>query len=147
MFDIISSNDEEGEHNVLNVVLEVVEQSTSGMPVEIFFELALSSHLAMDLLCQEMQDANSENCRKRRNDVLTLLCFNSVFSLVCRGRNLSSTHLGRKCRTSSCKTGMVMVGWLGRACTALHCTHHAHTHAQETPQCLSFVFFSFFFRM
>ena len=34
--------------------------------------------------------------------------------------------------------GMVMVGWLGRACTALHCTHYAHTHAQETPQCLSF---------
>ena len=37
--------------------------------------------------------------------------------------------------------GMVMVGWLGRACTALHCTHYAHTQAQETPQCL-FLFLS-----
>ena len=23
-----------------------------------------------------------------------------------------------------------MVGWLGRACTTLYCTHHARTHAQ-----------------
>ena len=32
---------------------------------------------------------------------------------------------------------MEVVGWLGRASTTRHCTHYAHTHAQETPQ-LSF---------
>ena len=35
-----------------------------------------------------------------------------------------------------------MVGRLGRACTALHYTHYVHTHAQETPQCLLFLFLS-----
>ena len=51
-----------GKHSVLNVVLEVVGQSSPDM-VEGFFEdeelarIALSCHHSMDLLCQEMQVA------------------------------------------------------------------------------------------
>ena len=63
------SSDEEGEHNVLKLFLEVVEQSRSGMLVESFLgdgelaRTALSCHLSMDLLCQEMSDAWwSEDC-------------------------------------------------------------------------------------
>ena len=34
--------------------------------------------------------------------------------------------------------GLVIVGWLGRACTTLHCTHHMPHVGSETPWCLSF---------
>ena len=63
MLHIISSDDEEGEHNVLNLFLDVVKRSSPGMQVERFLEneelarTALSCHLAVDLLCQEMQAA------------------------------------------------------------------------------------------
>ena len=59
----VGSDDEEGEHNALNLFLDVVAQSSSGMPVGSFLEdeelarTALSCHLSMDLLCQEMSDA------------------------------------------------------------------------------------------
>ena len=60
--DIISS-DEEDEHNAWNLFLEVEGQSLLDMLVESFLEneelagTALSCHLSMDLLCQEMSDA------------------------------------------------------------------------------------------
>ena len=53
-----------------------VEQSSPGMPVESFLRdeelerTALSCRLAMDLLCQVMQAAWHEHCRKVGNDVL-----------------------------------------------------------------------------
>ena len=77
MLEVMSSDDEEVEHNVLNLFVDVVEQSSSGTQVESFLEdeelarTALSCHLSMDLLCQEMLDAwLSEDCRKVGNDVL-----------------------------------------------------------------------------
>ena len=77
MFEKISFEDEEGEHNVLNLFLEVVGQSRSVMLVESFVDeeelakTARSCHLATDLFCQEVQDAWwSEDCWKVRNDVL-----------------------------------------------------------------------------
>ena len=60
---LLCPDDEEGDHNVLNLFLDVVGQSGSGMPVESFFEddelarTTVSCHLAMDPFCQEMQDA------------------------------------------------------------------------------------------
>ena len=66
--DMISS-DEEDEHDAWNLFLDIVEQSRSGMLVVSFLEdeelarTALSCHLAMDILCQEMQAAwQSEDC-------------------------------------------------------------------------------------
>ena len=59
MQEVLSSDDEEGEHNVLNICLDVV----SGVPVEGSLEYerlartALSCHTSMDLLCQEMRGA------------------------------------------------------------------------------------------
>ena len=32
----------------------------------------------------------------------------------------------------------MIVGWLGRACTALHCTHHMPHAGSEAPWCFSF---------
>ena len=61
--DDIISPDEKGEHSVLNLFQEVVGQSLSGMLVEGFLEEeelargALSCHLPLDFLCQEMSDA------------------------------------------------------------------------------------------
>ena len=61
MLDIISSDDEEGKQNVLNLFLDIVEHSSLGKLVESSFEdeelarRALRYHLAMDLLCQEVQ--------------------------------------------------------------------------------------------
>ena len=55
--------EEYGEHNVGNVSLEVVKQGWSGWLVHLFLEdwelarVAVSCHLAFDLLCQEMQVA------------------------------------------------------------------------------------------
>ena len=63
MLDIISSDDKEGEQNVLNLFLDIEVHSSLGKLVESLFEdeelarRALSCHLAMDLLCQEMQAA------------------------------------------------------------------------------------------
>ena len=76
--DISHFVNEEGGRNVLNHFLVVVGQSRSCMLVESFLEeeeelarTALSCHLAMDLLCQEMSDACwSQNCRKVGNDAL-----------------------------------------------------------------------------
>ena len=57
------SSDEDDKHNAWNLSLEVAEQSRSGTRVDSFFEdmelarTALSCHLSMDLLCQEMSDA------------------------------------------------------------------------------------------
>ena len=72
MLDIISFDDEEGEHNVLNLFLDVVGQSSLGMLVGCFLEdkklarTALSCHLG-----QEMHAAWwSEDCRKVGDDVL-----------------------------------------------------------------------------
>ena len=54
---------EDYEHNVDNLALEVVGQKLSGEVVSLFLEdwelvpVALSWHVAMDLLCQEMRDA------------------------------------------------------------------------------------------
>ena len=58
-----SSDGEIEEHNVGNLSLEVVGQGWSGMLIDGIredWELArvgVSSHVALDLLCQEMQDA------------------------------------------------------------------------------------------
>ena len=58
-----SSEEENEEHNVGNVSLEVVEQDWSGLLINLFLEdcelarIAVSCHLAWDLLCQEMHDA------------------------------------------------------------------------------------------
>ena len=58
-----SEDEEYKEHNVGNLSLEVVEQGWSGGLVCLFLEdwelsrAALSCHLALDLLCQEMQEA------------------------------------------------------------------------------------------
>ena len=60
---VVSSDDEEGEHNVLNLFLDVVSPNSSGVLVESSLEderlarTALSCHYSMDLLCQEMQVA------------------------------------------------------------------------------------------
>ena len=59
----MGSNGEEGEHNALNLFLDVVAQSSSGMLVGSFLEdeelarTALNCHQSLDLLCQEMSDA------------------------------------------------------------------------------------------
>ena len=51
------------EHNVGNLAIEVVGQNWSGEAISLFLEdrevgrAALSCHLSMDLLCQEMRDA------------------------------------------------------------------------------------------
>ena len=67
--------DEEGEHNVMNLFLEVVGQTSSGMRVASFLEdeelarRALSCHRSMDFLCQEIQAAWwSEDCQKVKHD-------------------------------------------------------------------------------
>ena len=55
--------DECEEHKVENLSLEVVGQGWSGWSVHLFLEdwelawVAVSCHLALDLLCHEMQDA------------------------------------------------------------------------------------------
>ena len=57
-----TSSLEHYEHNVDNLDLEVVGQNWSSEVVSLFLEdcavgrVALSSHMAMDLLCQEMRD-------------------------------------------------------------------------------------------
>ena len=67
--------DEEGEHNVMNLFLEVEGQTSSGMRVASFLEdeelarRALSCHRSMDFLCQEIQAAWwSEDCQKVKHD-------------------------------------------------------------------------------
>ena len=51
------------EHDVDNLSLEVVGQTWSSEVISLFFEdwevgrVALSCHLSMDLLCQDMRDA------------------------------------------------------------------------------------------
>ena len=75
-------------------------QSSLGVPVEDFFEneelarKALSCHLSMDLLCQEMQDAGrSEDYRKVGNDVLEQLSFNSaLFRWLVREESVLQTR-------------------------------------------------------
>ena len=83
MLEVMSSEDdddffpdEEGEPNVMNLFLEVVAQTSSGMRVASFLEdeelarRALSCHRSMDFLCQEVQAAWwSEDCQKVRHDV------------------------------------------------------------------------------
>ena len=55
------------EHNVGNLAIEVVGQNWSSEVISLFFEdwevgrVALSCHLSMDLLCQEMRDAWRES--------------------------------------------------------------------------------------
>ena len=69
-------SDEEGEHKVLNLLLDVAP-SSSAMLVEGFHEdeelarTALNCHLSMGLLCHKMLDAClSEDCRKVPHEVL-----------------------------------------------------------------------------
>ena len=63
MLEVLSSDDEEDEHNVLNLFLDVVAQSGSGVLVESPLEYerlartALSCHTSVDLLCHEMLGA------------------------------------------------------------------------------------------
>ena len=57
--DDLFSSDGEGEHNVLNLFLDVVAQSSAGTPVGSFFEdeeraRTALSRLSMDLLFQKM---------------------------------------------------------------------------------------------
>ena len=49
-----TSSSEEYEHSVGSLALEVIGQNWSG---ELVSGVALSCHMAMDLLCQEMRDA------------------------------------------------------------------------------------------
>ena len=73
------SSDEESGNNASNPFLDVVAQSSSGILVESFFadeelaKTALSCHLSMDHLCQEMQSASESN---------NLLCFTLMFSMI-----------------------------------------------------------------
>ena len=105
----------------MNLLLEVVGQSSLGVPVEDFFEneelarKALSCHLSMDLLCQEMQDAGrSEDYRKVGNDVLEQLSFNSALFRWLVRRNLSSRHVDCRCCTvfGQFSTGIVAINAL-----------------------------------
>ena len=72
--DDLFSSGEEGKHNVLNFLVDVVAQSYSGMQAERFFEdgeCALSCNLSVGLMCHEMADAwLSEDCWKVGNDAL-----------------------------------------------------------------------------
>ena len=60
----LSEDEESGEHNVENLALEVVGQGWSGGLVYPFLEdwelaqVALSCRLALDILCQEMQEVH-----------------------------------------------------------------------------------------
>ena len=80
--DDMISYDEEDEDDAWNLLLDIVGQSYSGMLVVSFLEdeefarTALSCHLVMDILCQEMQAAwQSEDCRRE------MMCWSdSVFS-------------------------------------------------------------------
>ena len=68
MHEVVSSDGEEGEHNV-RTCSYVVAQDSLGMFEESSFKTR--NLLAVDLLCQEMQTAwLSEICRKVGNDVL-----------------------------------------------------------------------------
>ena len=74
MLDTVSCRDERKGHIVLSLFLDVVEQISLGMPVESFLEdeefarTALSCHLMMDLVWQEMQVAlvSVRPCQNRR---------------------------------------------------------------------------------
>ena len=61
-----TSSFEDYEHNVGNLAIEVVGQNWSSEVISLFLkdwelgQVALSCHLSMDLLCQEMRDA----CRR-----------------------------------------------------------------------------------
>ena len=63
MLEVMSSDNEEGKHNVLNLFLDVVGTSCWSMLVESFLEdkelarTTLKCHLSVDHLCQEMQVA------------------------------------------------------------------------------------------
>ena len=65
-----SSDDENEEHKVENPFLKVAEQSRSGMLTDSFLEdwvlarVAVRCRLALDLLCQEMQDAWQSEAHK-----------------------------------------------------------------------------------
>ena len=58
-----SSSSEQYEHNVESVALNVMEQDQSGEKRSLFLEdwelatVALSRHIALDMLCQEMHEA------------------------------------------------------------------------------------------
>ena len=61
----------------------------------------------------------------------------------------TSFNIERSWFASRQTTGMVVVGWLGRASTTLHCTHHALSHRLKVLSLFLFcvflcVFFSFF---
>ena len=57
-----TSSFEDYEHNVDNLAIEVVGQNWSGEVISVFLEdwevglVALSCHLSLDLLCQEMKN-------------------------------------------------------------------------------------------
>ena len=103
---VTSGDDEEYGHNNKCQAIEVIGQDWSSEVVALFLEdwelgrVALSCHMAMDLLCQEMRDV----CRRGE---LKVVC--SAFSRVRRKRSrLVAFFPSKICRSADtlCLSGM-----------------------------------------
>ena len=88
---------------------------------------------------------------RTRHLFATFVCFS--WSAACHGKGRAAgqqmhsvawTQVALSGATANRKSGMVVAGWLGRASTTLHCTHHMpHVGSRETL--VSFFFLVVFF--